>query len=490
MRKREEMEFKPNKPNKFIPCNATCPVEYKNYSVGGPITPGLNKPNKLNRPWLAVLLIALLVTTIPAVAHADVSDILSRFQLYGVAEETYDSNVNLTRSNKKEDYITNVGVGIRFSTLPRSETTREFRQPSTGEETAYGITLDFLPTYVFYAKDTSDDYLSLSGNLDTWYTWNRRLTVRVRDYVIRSEEPLEQDYASTALPGQILLGNQIGRSIYVRNVFQPSLEYRFGREDIISINYMNNIYRNESSFFEDSTENYINPRLTYWFNIRNGVSLEYGLTLAGFQRSSDFTGHMAVGRYTYRFNPRTSVFGDFTYLKRDFESPSPDYDVYRPSFGIAHAFSPTLSAQAQAGYFRQDPSRGSTEDGFFYSVVVTQRAKKTTYTLGLQGGYIEDYFTAENLGFAKYNQAIGTITHQLAQRVSATLSGRYQRPEYQSGVDRGRVDNIRGVDGGVSYQALRWLSFGLNLSYSEDNSNRNVNDYNDFRAIFRVTATL
>ncbi len=451
----------------------------------------LNEPNKLNKlnklfPFALCFLMGLIVLSVSEFAHADVSDILSKFQFYGVAEETYDSNVNLTRRNKKEDYITNVGVGIRFSTLPRSEITGEFRQPSTSEETAYGINLDFLPAYVFYAKNTSDDYLSLAGNLNTWYTWDRRLTFRVNDYLIRSQEPLERDYSSGALPGQILLGNQIGRSIYVRNVFQPSLEYRFGREDLISINYTNNVYRNESSFFEDSTENYINPRLTYWFNIRNGVSLEYGLTLADFERSSDFTGHTVAGRYTYRFNPRTSVFGDFTYLKRDFESPSPDYDVYRPSFGVEHAFSSTLSAQAQAGYFLQNPSRGSTEDGFFYSIVFTQRAQKTTYTLGLQGGYTEDYFTAENNGFGKYNQAIGTITHQLAERISATLSGRYQRPEYTDG----RTDNIWGVDGGVSYQALRWLSFGLNLSYAEDHSNRDVNDYNDFRAIFRVTATL
>ena len=65
-------------------------------------------------------------------------------------------------------------------------------------------------------------------------------------------------------------------------------------------------------------ENYINPRLTYWFNIRNGVSFEYGLTLGNFQRSPDLVGHMATGRYTYRFNPRTSIFGEYTQLWREF----------------------------------------------------------------------------------------------------------------------------------------------------------------------------
>jgi hypothetical protein len=177
----------------------------------------------------------LILLSVSEFAHADIGDILSRFQFYGVAEETYDTNINLTRSNKEDDYITNVGVGVRFSTLPRAETTREFRGPSTSEETAYGINLDFLPTYVYYAKGTSDDYLNLSGKLETWYTWDQRLTFRVRDYVLRSEEPLEPSYAPGALPNQILLGTQTGRAIYIRNVFEASSDYRFGREDLFRL---------------------------------------------------------------------------------------------------------------------------------------------------------------------------------------------------------------------------------------------------------------
>jgi hypothetical protein len=237
-------------------------------------------------------------------------DILSRFQFYGIVQETYDSNVNLTPRDKLDDFITNVSLGVRFSTLPRSEKTSEFQLPSTTEEAKYGIDLDLLPGYVFYAKHTSDNYLSLFGKLDTWYTWDKKLTFRVRDYAIRSQEPLEQNLSAGALPGQVLLGNQVGRPIYFRNVAQPSLEYRFGREDLISINYLNNVYRNQADLiYENSTENYVNPKITYWFNIRHGVSLEYALDLGNFQRSPDMTGNMGRGRYTYRFNPNTLIFG-------------------------------------------------------------------------------------------------------------------------------------------------------------------------------------
>ena len=199
-------------------------------------------------------MISFFFILMPSMVNADLGDILPGLQVYGTAQETYDNNVNLTRTNKRDDFITSIGLGLRFSTLPKSETTGELQQPSISEETRYGVILDFLPAYVFYGKHTNDNYLSLSGNLESWYTWDRKLTFRIKDYVIRSEEPLEQNYASTALPGQILVGSQRGRPIYIRNVVQPSLEYRFGKEDVVSINFMNNVYRNrENSVFENST---------------------------------------------------------------------------------------------------------------------------------------------------------------------------------------------------------------------------------------------
>ncbi|MGZ3513371.1 MAG: outer membrane beta-barrel protein [Thermodesulfobacteriota bacterium] len=445
---------------------------------------------KTKKISIAGWMISLFLILIPSVVNADLGDILPGFQIYGTVQETYDNNVNLTPKNKKDDFITSIGLGIRYSTLPKSETTGEFQQPSVGEESRYGIVLDFLPGYVFYAKHTSDDYLSLFGNLDTWYTWDKKLTFRVKDYVIRSQEPLEQNYTATALPGQILLGTQRGRATYIRNVVQPSLEYRFGREDILSINYLNNVYRNQNSdFFEDSTENYINPKLTYWIDIRNGISLEYALDLGEFQRSPDMTGNMGKGRYTYRFNPRTSIFGEYAFQSRDFEKqvsrPTTDYDIHAPSIGFEHAFSPTLSLRAQVGYFWQIPKRGSNESGPLYDILITQRAQRTTYTLGFQGGYTEDYYTAENLGFAKYHQVIGTITHQLTQKAAVTFSGRYQRPKYNDG----RVDNLWGVGTTASYRILKWLTLGIDFSYAENHSNSDVNDYSDFRGMVRVTAT-
>lgn len=453
---------------------------------------------------LGGLIFILLIFSVPSMVYADIGDILSRFQFYGNVQQIFDNNVNLTPTDKKDDFITNVSLGFRFSTLPKSETTGEFQPPppprfetlsgleppSPAAGTTYGIYLEFRPSYVYYAKGTSDNYVSLYGNMDAWYTWDGKLTFRVKDYSIRSEEPLEQNYSSNALPGQILLGTQRGTPIYFRNVAQPSLEYQFGKEDIVSVTYLNNVYRNrENSLFEDSTENNIDAKVSYWFNIRHGISLEYALDLGDFQRSPDMTGNLGRGRYIYRFDPTTSVFGEYTFLSREFQrqlsSPTLDYDVHVPAIGFEHALNPTLSLTAKVGYFWQIVPKGSNEAGPVYDIVITQRTQRTTYALGFQGGYTEDYFTAQNLGFAKYNQVIGTITHQLMERFAVTISGRYQRPKFEDG----RLDNIWGVTTGASYRILKWLTLGLEFSYVGDHSNEEANNYTDFRGIFRVTAT-
>ena len=432
------------------------------------------------------LVFVLFLLIVPSIAYTDTGDILSKFQPYITIQEEFTNNIYLNRHNKISDYITSISPGLRFSTLPRSETTREFRPASSSMETRYGLDLDYNTPFAYYAKGSRDNYVGLAGTLNAWYSFDPSLTFRVRNYSIRSEEPRERDYSATALQGQYLLSIERGiRPIYFRNVFGPSIEYRFGRENIFLTSYENNIYRNQSPLSENSVENLINPRLTYWFNIRNGLSLDYRLTLGNFQRSPDLIGHRTMARYTYRFNPRTSIFGEYTFLRRDFDFTGIDYDVHRPSFGIEHAFSPSLRGRAQMGYFWQNPKKGLKAGGFFYDVSATQRAERTTYTLLFQGGYVEDYFTAQNLGFAKYHRGVATVTHRLQERMTVGLAGSVERTKLSSG----QRDLIYAILGNASYQIQRWLILSAEVSRREDHSNLYTADYREYRGLFRITAT-
>jgi len=452
----------------------------------------LLKHNRLNKPHncrthLFVLLSALSMMLFwgPVTTHAEREGLFTYLQPYITLEGEYNDNINLTARNRLDDFITTISPGIRFSTMPRSPVTGEFRRVPTAEE-KFGLELDARAGFVFYAKEEDNNFISLNGTLNGWYAPTRNLTFRVRDYLIRSDEIRERDYSLTAVEGQQFLSRTNRRETYYRNVFEPSMNYRFGKENLFSLSFRNTLYEIQSRTAEDSVENTISPKLSYWFNVRNGISLEYGLTFARFQRSPDWVGHMGSGRFIHRFNPRTSIFGDYTYLIRNFDSPSIDYSVHRPSVGMEHAFSPTLSGRAQVGYFWQNPNRGSTIGGLYYDLLFTQRAERTTYTLAFQGGYVEEYFTAENLGFTKSHRLIGTVSHRLLERMTVGMRGSYERARY---ANNNNIDRIWSAGVNASYQILRWLGMSLELSHRENHSNISNRDYSEYRGIFRLTAT-
>jgi hypothetical protein len=231
-------------------------------------------------------------------------------------------------------------------------------------------------------------------------------------------------------------------------------------------------------------ENTINPKLTYWFDIHNGVSLDYYFTYSTYQRSPDQFTHGVTPRYTYRFDPRTSIFGEFRFEYQDFKSPGVDYNVYNPSLGIQYQFSPTLSGTAQVGYFLQIPTQGGKTQGPSFNLGLTKSTEKTTYNLSFVGGYTEDYITAQNLGFTRTYTLYGTVNHKLTPRMSVGLTGSVARQEYRSDTK----DWVWGIWGNASYLILKWLTGSLQASYEETHSNIKIESYRDIRGSLKLTA--
>lgn len=445
--------------------------------------------------WFNGLFVIALMIGIPGITQADLNEIVLKFHPYVSVQEEYSSNVNLAPKDKKADYITNAVAGFTYST-PKSGGGGILGDFFRTEEKS-GIDLSGQVGYTYYAKGNAANYLNLSGNLNTWYTWANRLTLRLNEYIVRSDTAWESAYPGYT-PENVanltyLPGTQRQRSIWDRNVFSPTVEYRFSEHGQVSLNYRNNLYWNESQFSENSQENYFNPKLTYWFDIRNGIILQYGYVTGNFETSSDFTGHTASGRYIHRFNPMTSIFAQYTYGIKNFDQPGSNYDVNSGSFGVEHQFSPTLALTAGLGYFYQSPETGKALSGPTCNIVLTQRAEKTVYALLLQGGYQESFFTAQNLGFTKYYRAIGTVTQQIMERLSAGLLAQIEWDE--SPINAGtlltsdtRRDTIWMASGNVSYKLLKWLTLSVSLSYRNDNSSISTFDYKEYRALFRVYA--
>ncbi len=431
--------------------------------------------------WLWVFIGVL---AFPSMAAAEVGDFFSQFYPYLTVQEQYTDNLFLTHTNRQDDFLTVVSPGVRFSTVKSVD-------PQSGLDLNYILGLNF------YAKNSDLNYISHTGEMNTWYTHDRRLFLRLREYFLRSENPLERAYYSGALPNEFLPVSQVGRSIYTRNVVEPSIGYQLGREDRIDLFYRNTIYNNDNPAIQDSQENFLSPRLTYWFNIRNGMELEYAATRGTFDKQilgqglgqgQDFWSQRPRARYIYRFNPRTSVFGEYIYQHFDVQSPGFNYDIHNPSLGITHAFSPTLNVYLQAGYFWEEPKIGASQTGVTYTAGITKSSLNTNYVLQFRGGYQNTFFAAQNFGFTKFNEVIGTITHLLGPRFSVNVNGSVNRLEFVDAVPA-HTDWVWRVGGRMSYTILRWLSLSLDAYHAENSSDVNTGlEYQENRVTVSLTA--
>ena len=140
---------------------------------------------------------AICIFVFSSIASADVGDFFSKFHPSLTVQEEYNDNIYLTSTDRKSDFITTIYPGIRFSTLPARVTTPG--QILQAPEDPAGLDLDYRLGLVFYARENQNDYVSHAGTLNTWYTHGQRLTLRLRDYFIRSEEPREREYAAGSL---------------------------------------------------------------------------------------------------------------------------------------------------------------------------------------------------------------------------------------------------------------------------------------------------
>ena len=390
-----------------------------------------------------------------------------RFQPYITAQEQYDSNIFRASSNRTADWITTVTPGVRVSQ----------------QDAFTGILLDVNGGYNWYANNSDLDFWSALGNLEARYSPSRYWNFRVRDYIIRSEDPQERQYGG--LYNQAYSSLDRTRSIYIRNVLEPSIEYRFARDSSLAVAYTNNYYNNENSAIEDSMSNAITPTLNYWFDVRNGILLQYAYSNINYDLSPDQTSNYGRARYTHRFNPATSVFADYIYQVVDFDSPGVDYTVNSPSVGIQHSFSRTLSGLLQVGYFRQDPDVGDTFDGFTINSNLTLQGEHTTYTIYALGGYREEYQTAENLGFIKYYRGGVTLSHRLLRSLTVGLGADAEWDDYATGEEAW----IYTASLNMTYQVFRWMNITAGVAYSESDSNIEVNDYTDWRGFVTLNLT-
>jgi hypothetical protein len=422
--------------------------------------------NRLSWAIIAVLLF-FAVNILPA--YGDVMEHLEKFHPFISLQEEYNSNINSTQDNPYSDFITTISPGLKY----------------TAKGAGYDFDLAYQLGFNFYAQNPNNNYISQDGHLKTFYSFNPRWTVRLNETLTRSRDGFQSYSITTPTGQQTTTDTGQNPGLYLRNIFEPGLDYKFGRENLFTLNYLNGIYRPDGDTSQSTTVNSLTPSLTYWFSIRHGVSLNYSYTQAEYTQDPNWVGNDINARYLYRFNPQTLAYGEYRYAVFDYEFPGRDYSVQSPIVGLEHAFSATLTGKARFGWFWQLVDVGPSFNGPVYNLSISQAVQRTVYTLGFEGGFRLNILTTDNLGFSRYDQVTANVTHQLQERLSVGLTGLLFRNEYQL---PNRVDVSYSLVGNFSYQPLKWMTVSLQAFINGQNSDTEGNSYQQNRILLKLTA--
>jgi hypothetical protein len=375
-------------------------------------------------------------------------------------KETYDDNINLTKENKIDDFITVVSPGISLA----------FVREHTNLQLGYSL------GFVRYADQDENNETRQSGNLSFGQDLAERLRFNLTDTYLVSEDPLEDP--------QNLQGLRQTRNKYWTNNAGASFNYVFGAENQVNVGYSYNYIENDQADLDDSKVQNPNVSLTYWFDVKNGTELRYGYTDAKFSRednsllvASDYTAHAPGIRYIRRFSPNSRAYAAYNYSAYDYDDTRlipQDFVVHDGALGLEHSFSPEYTVAASAGYFIRVNDVTDNQDGPTFTAALTRRFARGSITAGGNGGW-----SYENLqqgvgltsGFSQYYGAYVNGTYQVLEPVNVYAGASYRHDKYT--LDKS--DYFSG-NAGLKWTFLRWFALSLDYTYAQRNADRSTGD--------------
>jgi hypothetical protein len=381
--------------------------------------------------------------------------------------ETYDDNIDLEPDNEKSDYITAATPSLTLNVL--------------SQNTKLGVS--YAPSFVWYADFTDNNNTRHLATANWEQQLTQYLSLHFTDTYLNSEDPLEDTTDLQAV--------RTTRNKYWVNTASASFGYVFGAENRINAGYNREDRENDDVTLEDSEVQTPFADLTYWFDVKNGIGLNYSYTDAEFTRDDsipaddDYTGHSAGARYIRRFSPHSSGYVAYTYTTRDFDGLEEDYDVHNGSVGLDHAFSPEYTLTAGAGYFIRVNDISGNQDGPTFDLALTRAFSRGSITVGGDGGWGEEYLERDGTGFTEYYGGYARGTYQLLERLSAYAGVSYRQDKDEQDV---RSKFLR-ANCGLRWSFMRWFSLSLDYSYADRNDDVEADSYTNNRVMLVLSAS-
>lgn len=445
--------------------------------------------------WLLLFLLLSMLILVSAQA-----DSVLQFDPYISVEEMYDDNIFLSSSNKRSDWITTAHPGLLTSMAnPR-----------------YSADLHYQPGFVYFLHNPEYDYTSHELTFNGRVALTSRLTASLYEFYIRSNDPDLDEMVDTDYERRL---RRDTREIFNRNIISPQLEYRYGSENSVRLNYRNMNYRSEDPEEDDQRENYVEGRLDHWFNVRNGISLLGRFVKGNFDEEADMLHSIDITpRYRHRFTPHFEFYGEYGYGTTDFEETrlftvlqngrllqtgvedNEDYDLQKLNFGFDWQLPDNLRLRGSLGYFWRDGELDSDEEGITSLFVVEKSTRNMLLNLGWESGYSANYFALRDEGFTKFWEITAAGTYTYRQNLELRFRGAYGFEDYTS--DRGRT-GLEDEREDYRYEAIFQATYHILRNYGllsdvsaeftfnhrERDSDINRESYISNQSIVKITAT-
>jgi hypothetical protein len=414
-------------------------------------------------------IIALSIILSPQTVHARWS-LISRF----FVEELYDDNLFLTEKDEQDDIATVVSPGIDL----------KYESPKAL------VDLDYQFKRFFYYEFTELDYFDHRGALKARADLTPWFSLGVNENLIVSEDPIELTGAAQFESPSIRVGE---RNRYTRNIVEPEAIFRFGEKSSISLGYRNQILRNSAEDVADQDENVGNILINYRANIHNGLEIFYEHMDQDFgsvtppEPPRDFKADVTRGRYTYFFDPITSVFVEYGFVQKDLNRETagfPDYKVHSPKFGFSRDIHENLSWTVSMGYLLRTADERSNKEAFYGLLDFSGEYKRLSATVYGETGFRDDYSSAESLGFYEFWQTGLDVGYQLHERLN--LEG-FLYIEKEKFTDINREDKYYNARVRLNYQPLEWLLLSFDYEFNERDSSASLESFTRNTYFFRIT---
>lgn len=211
--------------------------------------------------------------------------------------------------------------------------------------------------------------------------------------------------------------------------------------------------------------------LHHWFNVAYGYEAGLSFELVDFEDSPDNRGTYK-GRIKF-IKKLTKHFQLYTAYKQSFSHEGDsDHIVYNPFAGFDWSTGKTSRVSLGIGVlYNQYNNRKNSTDLFVNADIykMFDFSRRGSFSVSAGSGYEQTDPQAESLGFNIYYRGGFIYTYRLMKRADFNITSSLKHKHYDES-DLNRTDKTFDIGTGLDWSLLRWLSLGVDCTYTDFNT--------------------